>query len=102
MIYVVATIQVESDSRGRVLREIEAVSADVRREDGCLEYRATLDIESGHTRQIPIRPDVITIIEQWRDVAALTAHSKAPHMQAFRQKVADAVVSTTLQVLSPA
>ncbi|MDE2052002.1 MAG: antibiotic biosynthesis monooxygenase [Gammaproteobacteria bacterium] len=102
MIYVVATLQLKPQSRDHVLREIEAVSAEVRREDGCLEYCATVDIGSGHARQIPLRADVITVIERWRDVPALQAHSAAPHMQAFRQRIGDAIVSTTLQVLSPA
>lgn len=102
VIYVVATLQIKPDSRARVLREIEAVAAEVRREEGCLEYSATVDIESGLTRQLPARPDVVTVIERWRDVPALQAHSVAAHMQAFRQRISDAVVSTTLQVLLPA
>ena len=102
MIYVVATIQLKPGSRERVLREIEAVAAQVRREDGCLEYMATVDIESGLARQIAARPDMVTFIERWRDLAALQVHSTAPHMQAFRQRIVDTVVSTTLQVLSPA
>lgn len=102
MIHVIATLQLKPNSRERVLRELEAVSAEVRREDGCLEYGAAVDIESGQARQIPMRLDVITVIERWRDLPALQAHSVAPHMQAFRQRIGDAVISTTLQVLSPA
>jgi quinol monooxygenase YgiN len=102
LIYVVATLQLKPESRDHVLREIEAVSAEVRREDGCLEYCATIDIASDHARQISLRPDVVTVIERWRDVPALQAHSVAPHMQAFRRRIGDAIVSTTLQVLSPA
>lgn len=102
MIYVVATIQLRPRSRDQVLRELEAVAAQVRLEDGCLEYRAAVDLESGLARQVPARPDVVTVIERWRDLAALQAHSVAPHMRAFRERIVDAVVSTTLQVLSPA
>ena len=101
MVYVVATMQLKPDSRDRILREIEAVATEVRREDGCLEYTATVDIESGLARQIAARPDVVTFIERWRDLPALQAHSTIPHMQAFRQRVADVVLSTALQVLSP-
>ncbi len=101
MIYVVATMQLKPDSRDRMLHEIETVAALVRREDGCLEYSATVDIESGLGRQIATRPDAVTFIERWRDLSALQAHSTAPHMHAFRQRIADTVVSTALQVLSP-
>ena len=65
-----------------------------------MEYTATVDVESGHPRQVALRPDVITVLERWRDLAALETHSVTPHMQAFRQRVSDTVVSTTLQVLS--
>lgn len=102
MIYVIATIQLRPGARDRVLREIEWVAQQVRREHGCLEYAVTVDIESALAGQIVVRPDVVTFIERWRDLAALQAHSTAPHMQAFRQRVADAVVSTAIQVLSPA
>lgn len=102
MIYVVATMQLKPGSRDRVLHEIETVAALVRREDGCLEYMATVDIQSGLGPQIAIRPDVVTFIERWRDLAALQTHSTAPHMKAFRQRIVAAVESTTLQVLSPA
>ncbi len=102
LIYVIATLQLRPQARDLVLREIAAVSTEVRREDGCLEYQAAIDVESGHARQTPLRPDVVTVIERWRDLAALQAHSGAPHMRAFRQRIGEAVVSTTLQVLSPA
>lgn len=102
MIHVIATLQLKPDSRDRFLREIEAVSAEVRREEGCLEYAAAIDVASGLAPQIPVRADVVTMVECWRDLPALQAHSVAPHMQAFRQRVADVVVSTSLQVLSPA
>ena len=102
MIYVIATLQMKSGMRERVLREVQAVSAEVRREDGCLEYTANVDLDSGHVRQTPLRPDVITILERWRDLEALRAHSGAPHMLAFRQRVAELVVATSLQVLTPA
>jgi len=102
MIYVIATIQLRPHSRERVLKEIAAICPEVLREDGCLEYSAAVDIESGHSRQIPARPDVVTIIERWRDLPALREHSVAPHMQTFRQRISDAVVSTSLQVVTPA
>jgi len=102
MIYVIATLQLKPGVRERVLREVHAVSAEVRREDGCLEYTANIDVESGHPRQIALRPDVLTIVERWRDLGALAAHSSAPHMLAFRQRVAELVLSTSLQILAPA
>jgi quinol monooxygenase YgiN len=67
-----------------------------------LEYSPTIDVETGHPRQIALRPNVVTIVERWADVEALKAHAVAPHMLAFRSRCADMVVATELQVLKPA
>jgi quinol monooxygenase YgiN len=42
------------------------------------------------------------VVEKWRDLAALEAHLAAAHMTAYRGRVKDLVVQTTLQVLAPA
>jgi quinol monooxygenase YgiN len=102
MIYVIATVTLHPGARDRFLAEVAGVRPDVLREAGCLEYRPTVDVSSGSPRQIAMRPDAVTIVERWEDLAALTAHSSAPHMLAFRQRVANCVVATTLQVLAPA
>jgi quinol monooxygenase YgiN len=39
-------------------------------EPGCLEYRPLLD---------PERPDVVVMVERWRDQAALEEHFTSPH-----------------------
>ena len=84
-----------------VAREFRAVSPEVRAEQGCLEYCATIDVDSGLARQSALRVDVVTVIEKWKDIAALAAHSTAPHMDAFRKRIANYVVGTSLQVLAP-
>jgi quinol monooxygenase YgiN len=96
LIHGIATIQVKPQSRDRVLREIAAVTSEVMREDGCFEYSATIDVDSGLARLVPVRQDVVTIAERWRDLAALQTHSAAQHMQTFRQRISDAVVSSSL------
>lgn len=101
MVYVIATVQVRPNMLERVVREFRTVSAEVRAEHGCLEYCATIDVESGLARQSPLRADVVTVLERWEDIAALGAHSIAPHMEAFRKRIADCVVATSLQVLTP-
>jgi quinol monooxygenase YgiN len=102
MIYVIATIELQADTRARFLSELASTAPEVRREAGCLEYNATVDVSSGSSRQPPLRADVVTIVEKWVDLAALTAHLAAPHMLAFRQRTAAWVRATTLQVLTPA
>jgi len=99
MIYVIATIQVRPQAREPMLRELAAITPEVRQEDGCLEYRAAVDLSSGLPRQVPMRPDVVSVIESWRDFAALNLHLTAPHMTQFRKRIADLVISTSLQIL---
>jgi quinol monooxygenase YgiN len=103
VIHVVATVELRPQARERFLAEFETLKPAVRAEQGCLEYCAYIDVASGLAPQIPLRPDVVTIIEKWASLSALAAHAIAPHMQAYRQRVAHLVQSTSLQVLaSPA
>ena len=99
MIQVVATVELHPDSRKAFLAEIDTLTPTVQAEDGCLAYCAYVDVASGLAAQTPPRPDAVTIIEQWTNLSALLAHAVAPHMQAYRKRVANLVVKTILQVL---
>jgi quinol monooxygenase YgiN len=101
MIHVIATVELRPDRRARFLQEFAAVAPLVRAEAGCVEYGAALDVASGLKAQIPLRAATVTIIERWTSLQALGAHAVAPHMVAFRQRVADFVLGTSLQVLAP-
>jgi quinol monooxygenase YgiN len=102
MIHVIATIECEAGKRADVLATFAWVTPFVKGEDGCIEYGTAVDVASGSAAQPPLRPDVITVVEKWRDVAALQAHSIAPHMLEYRQRVSGLVQKVTLQVLEPA
>ena len=52
---------------------------------------------------MPLRPDIVTIVEAWDSLDALRVHlSGLPHMLRYREATRDLVVSVTLQVLRPA
>jgi quinol monooxygenase YgiN len=102
MIHVIATIETEPGKRADVLAGLKWVTPAVRAEDGCVEYAATVDVASGLGAQPPLRDDVVTVVEKWRDVAALKAHMTAPHMAEYRAKVAGLVKKVTLAVTEPA
>jgi quinol monooxygenase YgiN len=102
MIHVIATIELAEGQREAFLREFRALVPKVHAEAGCLEYGPTVDVISGIGAQIAQRPDVVTVVEKWRDLASLQAHLVAPHMQEYRPRVKHLVRSTTLQVLEPA
>ncbi len=102
MIHVIATIEVREGTRDHFLAEFRKLVPLVRAEEGCLEYDPAVDIASELALQVPLRPNVVTVVEKWQNVEALLKHSQAPHMAAFRPKVKDFVVGTKLQVLTPA
>ena len=102
MIHVIATIELNPGTRDAFLEEFRKLVPLVRAEAGCLEYGPTIDASTGLSIQIPVRENVVTVVEKWESLEALKAHSQAPHMVAYRPKVKDFVRGTQLQVLEPA
>jgi len=102
MIHVIATIEVVPGARDRFLTAFHELVPHVLAEDGCIEYGPTVDVPGQIGAQIPYRADVVTIMEKWRDVEALKAHSVAPHMTPYRVAVKSIVVGMKLQILQPA
>ncbi len=102
MIHVIATIEIASGQREPFLAEFRRLVPLVRAEAGCLDYGPTVDVASGMTAQLPPRPDVVTVVERWESLGALHAHSQAPHMRDWRERVKDMVKRVQLQVLEPA
>lgn len=102
MIHVLASISVAPGRREAFLAEFHRVVPAVLAEDGCLAYGPAVDVVSGIAIQPPERRDVVVVIEQWRDLAALNAHLVAPHMAGYRERVKDLVTGVQLQVLRPA
>jgi quinol monooxygenase YgiN len=102
MINVIATITAKPGTRAHVLDAFRWVTPLVRAEDGCIEYQATVDVPTTIAVQDGPRPDVVTVVEKWASVEALYAHSAAPHMSEYREKVKDYVLSVRLQVTEAA
>lgn len=102
MIHVIATIEAKAGRREALLTEFRKVVPLVRAEAGCLEYGPAVDMASGIAAQIPLRDQVLTVVEKWANLDALRAHLAAPHMTAYRDRVQDLVAGVTLQVLEPA
>ena len=101
MIHVLATIELHPGTRDAFLSELSRVAPQVRAEDGCIEYGATIDVASGLPAQVPVRPDGVIVVEKWLNLDALSAHLGASHMRAYRERVKAFVIRTTLQVLAP-
>ncbi len=57
--------------------------ADTRKEEGCLLYVYSTELEN---------PDTIRIAERWENMEALQAHGKTPHMTAFNKAMAGVTI----------
>jgi len=101
MIFVIATIEVKPGKRDAFLAEFHKNMPNVKAEKGCVEYGPTVDVKTDIKAQVPLRDNVVTVVEKWESLQALHAHLAAPHMATYRERVKDYVVGVTLQVLEP-
>ena len=98
MITVIATVNCKPGHRDSFLSEFHKIVPEVSREDGCIEYGPTIDIESdvGNQHRDENR---VTIVEKWESLDKLKAHLVAPHMEDYRPRVKDFVESAELRIL---
>ena len=101
MIHVIATIQLNLGTRESFLKEFLRLTPLVRAETGCLEYGATVDEPTPSALQELAGENAVVVVEKWASVAALQAHSLAPHMADYRVRVKDFVTSVRLLVTRP-
>lgn len=101
MIHVIAAIEVAPGQRDAFLDEFRRIVPLVRAEQGCIDYGPAVDVATGFSAQVPVRDNVVTVVERWESLAALEAHMQAPHMTAYRVRVKDLVKGVQLQVLHP-
>ncbi len=102
MICVIATIQVTEGRRDDFLVLFRELVSKVQAEDGCVEYGPTIDVETNIEAQMPVRPNVLTVVEKWESVTALERHLIAPHMVDFRESAKQLVENISLQIVEPA
>jgi quinol monooxygenase YgiN len=102
MIHVIATIELHEGRRDAFLAEFHELVPHVLAEEGCIEYGPTLDLETDIAAQIPVRADVVTVVEKWASLEHLRRHLDAPHMHDYRPRVREFIVRATLVILEPA
>ncbi|QGJ72121.1 Antibiotic biosynthesis monooxygenase [Planctomycetales bacterium 10988] len=101
MIYVTAFLEVKPGNRAKLVEEFQKIVPEVLAEEGCLGYVPTIDTADPVVDAQTVRPEVVTVVEQWESPAALKAHLDAPHMAAFRERVGDILENVTLYVTEP-
>jgi quinol monooxygenase YgiN len=98
MINVIASIRVKEKSKKEFIEIFKSNIPNVLREEGCIEYSPTVDINADLGPQ-QLADNIITVIEKWSSLKALKDHLKAPHMEEYRIKVRDMVLDVGLKVL---
>lgn len=92
MIYVVATLALKPGAKSRLLDAARACIAETRKEDGCISYDLLASITDD---------DTMVFIERWESREALTAHSKQPHLAAWRDASNPHLASRTIEIVHP-
>lgn len=101
MIHVVAILTTKPGMRDTVLAAFRANVPNVRAEQGCIEYGATVDADGFGSWQTKFGSDTFVVVEKWESPDALKAHAAAPHMAAYAAKVKDMMAGRTIHILSP-
>lgn len=82
MIYVVVSTRMKPGKLQEFVDQFKTLAETVRKEKGCVQYVAAVDLETGLPPQT-LDKDVVTILEKWESMEALQAHLATPHMADF-------------------
>ena len=102
IVHVFAVISAQPGKRDELLRIFQANVPAVHAEDGCIEYRAVIDLEGAGSFQSALGPDTFAVVEKWTTMEALAAHAAAPHMKAYGEAAKGLLASRTIHVLRDA
>lgn len=102
MIHVIAIITTLPGKRAEVLTEFKKLVPLVHAEKGCIEYQPIIDASDVGDFQTSLGPDTYVVVEKWETLEDLDAHSKAPHMSAYGQKMGAFIADRKIHVLSDA
>lgn len=92
MIYVVATTMVKAEGREAFIAGAKACMAETHKEKGCVSYELHASVND---------PDVFVFVERWETRDDLAAHSRAPHLKAWRELSAPLKASPTeIEIIS--
>lgn len=79
MIIVEGSAHIPEGAWDAAISAMEKMITASREEAGCIEYAYSRDL---------LDPNLLRIIERWKDKAALVSHFAEPHMAEFRQALA--------------
>ena len=79
MIHVIAMIELQEGTRGSFLEQFHGIMAEVHKEEGCIEYGPTTEVDTGNEKFETPRANVVTIIEK-RESPIITPNSIAAYL----------------------
>lgn len=100
-IHVMAVITAKKGMRGKILEAFLHNSPTVHKEQGCVEYIATVDANDVGALQTNFGNDTFVVVEKWESLGALKDHATSSHMAAYAKKTKDLIESRIIHVLSP-
>ena len=92
MIYVVATLTIKPGSLEALRAPAAACIAETRKEPGCIAYELLASVDN---------PEKLVFVEKWETREALTAHSKTPHLAAWREASTPHLVERRIEIVHP-
>jgi quinol monooxygenase YgiN len=92
LIYVIATLSLKPGAGPKLLDAAKACIEKTRAEQGCLGYDLHTSITDPHT---------MVFVEKWERREDLTAHSKQPHLAAWREASGPYLVSRRIEIVHP-
>lgn len=92
MIHVIATLTIKPGSADVLKAAALPAIAATRGEKGCLSYDLFHSVSE---------PETMVFVERWETRADLTAHSKQPHLAAWREASAPHLVKRVIEIVHP-
>lgn len=92
MIYVIATLTIKPGSLDALRAPAASCIAETLKEEGCIAYEVFESLGSA---------DKLVFVEKWETREALTAHSKAPHLAAWREASTPHLVRREIEIVHP-
>lgn len=92
MIYVVATLTIKPGSLEALRAPAAACIAETLKEKGCIAYEMFESLSD---------PQKLVFVEKWETREDLTAHSKQPHLAAWRNASGPHLLSRAIEIVHP-
>ncbi len=90
MLYLIATLTIKPGTLNHVVAAAKPCLAATREEPGCVSYDLHVDV-TDDTK--------LVFVERWKDRAALDAHFKTPHLEAWRQAGGPYMVGRKIEII---